>query len=267
MIALIDGDLAAYRAAAATQTDINWGDGEPSTIHANPEEAVKAAIYTIKLWQETAGASKVLVCLTGRGNFRKSVYPLYKSNRSDKPRPLALKAVQQAIHDEFPTAVVDGLEADDLLGLALTSPKFMGKSVCVSMDKDLRTVPGLHLNPLKGSTPEFIGEAEANRNWFTQALTGDPSDGYPGCRSIGPVKAERVLSGWCGSELLMGWGRVIETFRKFTDGHEMLGDMAALQMLRVSRILRDGDYNKATKEVRLWHPTTPESEWLKLPTV
>lgn len=257
MLGLVDGDIAAYRAAVVTQKDIDFGDGE-SITHAAPEEAAKAAIHTIRMWAESAGATKVLVCLTGEGNFRKTVYPAYKSNRAGVVRPIALKRVQEAIREEFPTATVPGLEADDLLGLALTAPKAAGKAVCISMDKDLRTVPGLHFNPAKDKLPVFVTTAEANRWWMTQTLTGDACDGYPGCPGIGPKKAEKWLETWDGENASHGFGEVAMAFWK--QGKTILMDDAfdrALVQARIARILRFGDYDKSTGEVILWHPTTP----------
>jgi DNA polymerase-1 len=263
MLALIDGDLAAYRASAATQKAIRFADDEEPSIWANPAEAIASALATIDLWVQGAGADKAMVFLTGDGNFRKAIYPAYKSNRSGVARPLALKQVREAIRDRYQTVTVDGLEADDLLGMTLTTPRMAGKAVCVSMDKDLKNVPGLHYNPAKDREPVFVMEAEANRWWFTQALTGDASDGYPGCPKVGPVKAERLLGDWDGVDLLDGYCRVSDAFiggKKFTDEAEAAGQ--AVTMIRLARILRHGDYDKHEKRHALWHPTTPE--WLDL---
>ena len=264
MWALIDGDLAAYRASAATQASIDWGDGEAPSIHANPSEAIEAALHTIRLWVETADCNKVLVALSGHGNFRKAVLPTYKANRSGVARPVALQMVHQAIRDTFPTASVDGLEGDDILGLALTSPRLQGKAVCVSGDKDMRTLPGFHLNPARDRLPVWVSEAEANRFWMTQTLVGDACDNYRGCPKIGPVKAARLLEGWDGSDVLEGFSRVRGAFVALQKGHHpdldytALLEAQAVQQARVARILRHGDFDKATRRVRLWHPTTPE---------
>jgi hypothetical protein len=39
-----------------------------------------------------------------------------------------------------------------------------------------------------------ITEAQADRFHMIQTLTGDVTDGYPGCPGIGPVKAEQILN-------------------------------------------------------------------------
>jgi DNA polymerase-1 len=236
-------------------------DDEAPQVHVNVAEGIKAALTTIRMWIDAANCTKALVCLTGSGNFRKAVLPTYKANRKDIARPLGLKAVREAVRDAFEVAEVDGLEADDLLGLAVTTPRLLGKAVLVSGDKDMRTLPGLHLNPSKESTPVFVSEAEANLFWFTQAITGDPVDGYSGAKGIGPVKAAKALAGWDGIDMLSGWHLVHDVFRSTKRHDDPTQDCGV--SLRVARILRHGDYNKKTREVRLWHPTTPE--WMTLP--
>lgn len=264
MLALIDGDIAAYRAAAATQKSFSFDPDEEPSIYANPKEAIEVVMHTIRLWKETAGAKDVLVMLTGKANFRKSVYPLYKSNRANTARPVALTQVHEAIRNNFKTAQVEGLEADDLLGMMLTAPKATGRTICVSTDKDLRTVPGLHLNPAKDKQPVFVMEADANRWWMTQALIGDTCDGYPGCPGIGPVKAAKALEVWDGTNPTEGWGLVCAAYRdKFIRDYgesEWITENSlkvyteAMAQVRVARILRHGDYDKAKKEVILWTP-------------
>lgn len=264
-VALIDGDIAAYRAAAVTQTAIKWEDNDEPSIWANPTEAIKAAHTTIRLWGEAAGANKLIVFLTGPLNYRKVVLPSYKANRSNVPRPVALKQVHAAIRESFNVVYLDGLEADDLMGMTLTSPKSKGQAVIVSMDKDMRTLPGWHLNPAKEREPVPVTLADANRYWFTQALTGDTSDGYVGCPKIGPKKASTILEGWDGLDLEEGFNRLHMTFaaqalktlpedQARVDGFSLAASVDALTQLRVARILRDGDFNKRTNEVTLWTP-------------
>ena len=253
MLAMIDGDLAAYRASAACQRNLDWGDGSAPEAHVNPDEAARSAIMTIRLWAEQADAKRILVCLTGSGNFRKSVLPSYKANRKDAPRPLALLHVRQAIREAFATACVDGLEADDLLGLAVSNPRLMGRCVAVSGDKDLKGTPGFHLHPIHDTAPVFVSEANANHMWLGQALTGDPSDGYAGCPGVGAVRAGKLLAPWDGQDAAEGFAIVAAEYARRGQP-----EGAALIQARVARILRHGDYAKGAREVRLWAPSGHE---------
>ena len=103
-----------------------------------------------------------------------------------------------AVEDRYRTERLHGLEADDLLGiLATTLPKY-SDAIVVSLDKDLRTIPGRHLNPSKETSPavvRVITELEADTAWLMQTLMGDSTDGYTGVPGIGPKKAEKILCG------------------------------------------------------------------------
>ena len=250
-LALIDGDIVAYRAAAAAERDIDWGDGEERTSHADAAGAAKAAIQNIDAWQSIARCKDVIVAFTGRGNFRKHVLPTYKGNRT-KAKPLAYLHTVSEITDRFETRVVDGLEADDILGIMLTNPKY-ADAVCLTLDKDLRNVPGRHMNPVKEKRPVNIKLPAADYAWMMQTLHGDAVDGYVGIPRVGPARAAKLLPSVGGRAESM-WGHVVDAYRKAG-----LTEAVALQMARVARILRFEDYDKPNKAVRLWHPTRPES--------
>ena len=80
MIALIDMDLVCFRSAASAE-----------------EESVGIAISRMKdLFegiQTKVGATSYRAFLTGPNNFRKTINPLYKANRT-APKPRHLSALQ-----------------------------------------------------------------------------------------------------------------------------------------------------------------------------
>lgn len=248
--ALIDGDIVAYQTAAVCSKDKAWDD---TKVEATFDEAdVRNTIQRmLDKWTARAGATERVVLLTGAGNFRKIVEPTYKSNRLDKPKPAALTYARSVLIDVHKARMVDGLEADDLIGLMLTGTMADGRGVAVSLDKDLRTVPGLHVNPDKDRAPRLVPAPAADLLWMTQTLTGDPVDGYAGAKGIGPVKAKAALAGKRSVEGM--WSAVVGVFQSVGMS---LAD--AIRNARLARILRTGDYDKTTKEVFLWHPTTPE---------
>jgi DNA polymerase-1 len=109
----------------------------------------------------------------------------------------------------------------------------------------MKTIPGAHYNYGKQES-YTVTEDEANWYHLMQALTGDTTDGYPGCPGIGKVTAERVLIGEHGGPL---WPRVVEQYVK-----KGLSEEVALMNARVARILRHTDYDFKKKEVVLWTP-------------
>lgn len=248
-LALIDGDLIAYRSAVVQQKAYNWGDGVTSNaLTGSPQEAIDAALQLTLAWAKLARCRDIRVLLTGSGNFRKRILPSYKANRGTG-KPLVYFQVVEAMWARFACDRVDGLEADDLMGILLTTPKY-ADAVCVTLDKDLRTIPGRHLNPLKEQKAVVVEEPEANWRWLMQTLMGDTSDGYTGIPKVGPKKAEAIL----GSDrtLTAMWPRVVAAYRKAG-----LTEDDALLQARVARILRREDYDLTTKEILLWHETTP----------
>lgn len=238
-LALIDGDIVAYRSAAACQREHGWNDDGPTFLE---EDVVRYIEQTLDQWVTGAGCTSALVLLTGEGNFRKAVSPTYKANRKDTAKPLALGFARTYLVEKHGARIVDGLEADDLIGLSLTGSK--SDATAVSIDKDLRTIPGKHFNPMKDRWPVEVDEKAADKLWLTQTLTGDAVDGYPGCPGIGPAKAPPIVKG--------GWGAVEKAFVK---AGQTIED--AITQARLARILRRGDYDKDSKEVLLWHPVEP----------
>jgi DNA polymerase-1 len=248
-LALIDGDLIAYRAALGPQETFNWPEGG-SVSTTDPRAAALAAINLVHEWADKVNADDLIVCLTGPDKFRTRVLPSYNFNRKGE-KPLAHAAAVDSIKEKFRFHLINGLEADDLLGILMTTPKYVDRAVIVSIDKDLKTIPGRLFNPAKDRKPRLISEDEANYWWMFQVLCGDVCDGYKGCPGIGEVKATKLLGG-IGNPLGTLWGAVVGAY-----GSKGLTEADALVQARVARILRREDYDRAAKQVRLWHPTTP----------
>lgn len=251
MIALIDGDIIAYQATTAAFKVVDWEDGEGPQPLADIPGAIDTAIHLVHEWTRLAGAKSATVCFSPRdgSNFRKLIEPSYKAGRPEKPP--GYWEVVDAVEAAFKFYRIDGLEADDVMGIAGTDGRF-GQTVVVSLDKDMKTLPALVFNPTKDVRPQKIAPAQADLVWMTQTLTGDPVDGYKGCPKIGPVNAARILGPhWRNLGAL--WKAVVETYEAAG-----LSEADALLQARLARILRAGDYNHRTKEVNLWHLTTPE---------
>lgn len=251
--ALLDGDIIAYRSLSAASDKTDWdGLGETSVV--NMMSAKKNADTMIEEWRRGTGQRQVIVCLSPRdgGNFRKILSPGYKADRKDKPE--GYWELIDYIEENYRVQRIEGLEADDVLGIMGTSEKMAG-SVIVSIDKDLKTVPGLLFNPSKDPRPRKVSLYEANLFWMTQTLMGDRTDGYTGCPKIGEVKASAILAD-CSSLAEM-WEAVVTTFAS-----QKLDIDVALLNARMARILRREDYDKDKGKIRLWSPTN--SPWVSI---
>jgi DNA polymerase-1 len=263
--ALIDGDVVAFRSAYSVERDFPEAFTQES-IESRSEaflEAVEAATTlaqdTIEAWRNGARCDDVIVAFSGGQNYRKRVLPTYKANRDPNAKPKCLGEVVDRLLGRYRAHRVAGLEADDLLGLMLTGEKHRGNAVVVSIDKDMKTLPGLHLNPMHDSAPMSVSAIEADYRWMLQTMAGDPVDGYSGIPKIGPAKGQKVL-GRIGEKTLSGmWRSVLDTAKA-----KGLTEKDMLAQARVARILRHGDYDKEGRRVRLWTPSGRPEEWLSL---
>ncbi len=249
-VALIDGDIICYRAAIVQQTSFKW-DAETTTtsLSGSPHAAAATALELVKAWTKLAGCKNSILAFTGTDNFRKRILPSYKANRTSG-KPLVYESTVMACEERYRCERVHGLEGDDLLGILATNPKYVD-AVVVSVDKDMRTFPGRHYNPLKEREPVTVTDAEGDYFWMKQTLMGDISDGYTGLPGCGKVGAEKALKR-VGRPLGELWKEVVMAYRL-----KKLTEADALVQARVARILRYEDWNKAEQTIRLWHPTTP----------
>lgn len=173
--ALIDSDLIAYRCAATCE------DFE------TPEVCIDRANYLTEQIIHSANADSYTLYLTGSDNFRKKIYPEYKANRKDKPRPKWLQACREFLVTSWNATVCDGIEADDAMGINQTSD-----TIICSLDKDMLQVPGNHYNWVRDETT-FITPDKGLHNFWMQMIVGDVADNITGIRGLGPVKAAKIL--------------------------------------------------------------------------
>lgn len=274
---LVDGDLWAYRTAAATEKSTDFGDGQ-FVLTADADAGKFNLDALMDEFMDTLGAERIIVAISDERNFRKEVLPSYKSNRRDIRRPIILHELLNHFRENYEVFTRPGLEADDVMGILLTNPKVVkGEKIVVTMDKDLRSVPGLHWNPDKeGQTkhkrPTLVSEKEADALFYAQVLSGDMVDGYAGCPGIGVKGAADLVANpvklvWTESVVARGpnkgsvrgrwvpeptadiWECIVSHYEKAG-----LTEDDALASARVARILRHEDYNYKQKEPILWQP-------------
>lgn len=283
-ILLIDGDMVAFRVAAAEEKSVSFDNGETYILTADADNGRSNLDLMLKNWVRDLEADDYLLAFTDSTNYRKEVLPTYKGNRKDVRLPLILKAMRDHCWDNHPCKIVPTLEADDVLGIMAGHPKMLkgfDERVIVTWDKDLRTVPGLHWNPTndwKGDGDDrhpvivTVSAKEADNLFFAQCLSGDAVDGYAGCPGIGKKRAEQIVVGRVFTypsteEVKRGPNKgTLRTVWKLTDNpdpwlcvvaqYEKAGltPEDALTTARVARILRHTDYDFKRQEPILWSP-------------
>lgn len=251
---LIDADIVAYKASIVNEKSFDFGDTGVAE-HLDYDGCIRNVDGLIGSYADALKADRIVICLSDPDvNFRKQLNPTYKHNRKDVVPPQLLKWIKEYLASEYQSFQRPRLEADDIMGILATSgDRFIkGDRVIVSEDKDMRTVPALVFNPNHaGLGVQNISPLDAKQFHMWQTVVGDPTDGYPGCPGIG--KGGRFVE-WAESILEAEedelWDLVLGAYasKGYTE------DDAILQA-RMARILQDGDYNYATKGIRLWNPT------------
>lgn len=244
---LIDGDIYAYRATAACQEVYHWGDDLVSNVVSLSDATRLAQSLCFDAVEpiDSSGQTWCFSCASADG-WRRRMYSPYKAKRREAPPIVGLQEVKRELTKLLPSMVSVGLEADDILGIGITTDP---ESVAVTIDKDLATVPGLHFNPHRDSAVRRVTLAEANRNLAIQALSGDSTDGYPGIPNVGPKRAAGLLQG------VQDWEDEAEVCGAILAAYEAKGlsrEEGAIQA-QMARICRAGDWDYEKKEM-VWNP-------------
>jgi len=246
--ALIDGDIIVYRIAARVEAD----QGDLLDLWTQIEE-------TVEEWTRAAGCNEAVVCLSaqcpeGVRSFRSMIYPPYKANRLDAPKPEFLEDAKMAIRELYPDyKEQDLLEGDDVIGI-LAGNMSPGMFVVVSVDKDLLQIPGDHYNPIT-ETKKYVSIDEARAFWIEQWIRGDSTDNFGGVRGMGPKKTHLWLQEFwteCGGEFQVdkALAAVLELYAE--RGYD---DTYIAQMNYCSTILQEAtDPQKLVEQFRETYP-------------
>jgi 5'-3' exonuclease len=242
---LIDGDQFVFTAAVAIEREIRW-DADNHVLYSNPELAYVNFEAMIKRIFERFDTDDHALTFSSPNNFRYAVDPTYKSNRKGARKPMCYSAVRELADANYNTISMEGLEADDVMGILATKPGAAHK-IIVSQDKDMKTIPG---SLWTGKDMLEVTEAEADYNHLYQTLIGDATDSVKGCPGVGPVKASQLLAPEYLAKAGVGpWESVKLAYEK-----AKLTEADALQQARLVRILRWSDWDYDKKEPILWSP-------------
>ncbi len=254
MTLILDADMLLFRACSSTEVEIELSD-DVWTRHSELPAAREYYWDTVDRWLEQykLERTQVLHCFTERSAFRRELAPTYKMNRKG-PKPIGFKALKNELLQEEGAYMFHRIEADDLIGIFATmlSEQSDQQVIIASGDKDLNQIPGHHTWIDKEDWG--VTDEEAERFRYQQAISGDTTDGIPGCKSVGPTGAERIVEKFDLSNPVECWEEVVQTYRTKGKAEEP-GETALLQA-RLTRILRHGEYNFKTHEVKLWNPPT-----------
>lgn len=137
--------------------------------------------------------------------FRDEWYPEYKATRAPMPESLALQIapLHELIRVEgWPLLMVDGVEADDVIGTLVEKAERQGMQCVISTgDKDLAQLVTPRITLVNTMSNEKLDEAGVIAKFGVRAdqvldlltLTGDAVDNVPGVSKVGPKTAAKWL--------------------------------------------------------------------------
>lgn len=244
MTLLIDADWLIYNSCCACEEDTRWTEHE-HTLHSDERDIMNLIDSRIDVFKTIAGDKHdIVMCFTSYPTFRHEIFPEYKIHRIGKRKPLALRSVINNCKKIYDCVSYPNLEGDDVLGLLATNGQYENP-IIVSVDKDMRTIP---CKLIAAEEVEHITEKKANRHWFEMSIAGDSTDGIVGVKGTGMVTATKLLADTPDTIDAL-WSKVAETYTK--KGYTLAD---AILNARLTRILREGDYDYNTGTVKLWNP-------------
>ncbi|MBC3810547.1 DNA polymerase I [Undibacterium aquatile] len=196
---LVDGSSYLYRAFHA-MPDLRNPQGEPTG-------AIYGMINMLRRLRSDYPAAYMACVFDAKGKtFRDDLYPEYKAQRAAMPDDLRLQI--EPIHEAvkamgWPILMVEGVEADDVIGTLAVEATARGLNTIVSTgDKDLAQLVNPHVTLINTMSNEKLDEAgvltkfgvppERIIDYLT--LIGDTVDNVPGVTKCGPKTAVKWLA-------------------------------------------------------------------------
>jgi DNA polymerase-1 len=246
-ILLLDADVPCYQFAFKNQLDIDWdNNGEIDTV-LHEDRVIPQLTKFIGSLKSKLKCSEVIIALSdNKSNFRKEILPSYKENRKqEKPKLWEfIRNYFESTEHGHRVEFRQNLEGDDILGILATHPKYKGKTVIATIDKDMNTIPGklfLFNKPELGVVN--VQPLDSIRYHMKQVLTGDTVDNYKGLKGVGQKTADKLLDSV--DDIVEMWGEVV---RLYESRGQTLDD--AYVQARCAYILQYNDYIKG--EIKPW---------------
>lgn len=198
-LVLVDGSSYLYRAFHALPPLI--------TSQGQPTGAIKGVLNMLKRLVKDYQSDQVAVIFDAKGKtFRDDMYPEYKANRD--PMPDDLRSQIEPLHQcikalGFPMLIIDGVEADDVIGTLCAEASAKGINTIVSTgDKDMAQLVTEHVTLVNTMTDSVMDVAGVREKFGIEpdqiidylALMGDKVDNIPGVPKCGPKTAVKWLT-------------------------------------------------------------------------
>ncbi len=223
---LIDGTAYLYRAFHALPPLTNKQGENTGAIHG----FLKALFKII----EDFAPEHIGLIFDARGkNFRHDIYSDYKANRSKMPDELSeqipkLYEILELLG--YPPIIIDGVEADDVIGTLSKQFRKIKDVRIFSGDKDFAQLVNSSVAIINPITLETMDEVAVKKKFGIDAkhiidylaLVGDKSDNIPGLPGVGSKTASRLINQYGSVENIIKnknliSGKVGETLKENVD--------------------------------------------------
>jgi 5'-3' exonuclease len=206
-ILVVDGNNLAFRSWHAAHGSMSVSGEETGSLHLFVQGLAKHV--------RDEHPDKIIVCWDSGSSFRENIDPEYKASRRARVMVNEVERSQHLsfnlIHEFLQRALitqwsVPGQEADDLIAAVVRHRAPEDRVIILSSDKDLLQLLSPQVRQIRLSshdtpTDEWTEARFAqDRGYqphqlpYMMALMGDPGDGIPGLRNIGPKRAFKMLS-------------------------------------------------------------------------
>lgn len=196
---LVDGSSYLYRAYHA-MPDLRGPEGGPTG-------ALYGMINMLRRMRKEVTAEYSACVFDAKGKtFRDDWYADYKANRPSMPEDLArqIEPIHVAVRAlGWPLLMIEGVEADDVIGTLSTAAEKRGMNVIVSTgDKDLAQLVSDHVTLINTMTNEKLDREGVIAKFGVPperiidylSLIGDTVDNVPGVEKCGPKTAIKWLT-------------------------------------------------------------------------
>jgi DNA polymerase-1 len=220
---LVDGSSYLYRAFHALPPLTN--------SHGEPTGAVYGVVSMLRKLLKDYQPKQIAIVFDAKGKtFRDDLFAEYKKQRP--PMPDDLKAQIEPLHGVvkamgLPLIMVEGVEADDVIGTLAKQAEEAGISTLISTgDKDLAQLVNDKITLVNTMTSSVLDHEGVIKKFGVApsqiidylSLVGDTSDNIPGIPNVGPKTAAKWLTEYTSLDNLITHaneikGKVGENFR------------------------------------------------------
>ncbi|MDB5763381.1 MAG: polA [Herminiimonas sp.] len=196
---LVDGSSYLYRAFHA-MPDLRNAQGAPTG-------AIYGMINMLRRLRNDYSAAYMACVFDAKGKtFRDDLYAEYKANRASMPEDLVrqIEPIHEAVRAMgWPILMVDGIEADDVIGTLAVQAVAHGMDTVISTgDKDLAQLVNDRVTLINTMSNEKLDRAGVIAKFGVPperivdylSLVGDTVDNVPGVDKVGPKTAVKWLT-------------------------------------------------------------------------